>query len=91
MAVLGCICPFMACCTALGFLFLAGLRNSSILGVTVFLLLAIGVDDAFLTIHAWQKLHQRIGDRKQNKESVEEFVANKVATVSLFFGLAQKC
>ncbi|KAI1701030.1 patched family domain-containing protein [Ditylenchus destructor] len=80
LTILGCICPFMASCTALGLLFFAGLRNSSILGVVPFLLLAIGVDDAFLTIHAWQKLYKRDGERKPG-QSVDEFVVNKLAMV----------
>ncbi|KAI1700968.1 patched family domain-containing protein [Ditylenchus destructor] len=80
LTILGCICPFMASCTALGLLFFAGLRNSSILGVVPFLLLAIGVDDAFLTIHAWQKLYKRDGQRKPG-QSVDEFVVNKLAMV----------
>ncbi|KAI1706336.1 patched family domain-containing protein [Ditylenchus destructor] len=57
-------------------IFFAGLRNSSILGVVPFLLLAIGVHDAFLTIHAWQKLYKREGQRKPG-QSVDEF--NKLA------------
>lgn len=46
----------MASSTALGILFYFGLRNSSIISLSPFLILAIGVDDAFLMIHAWQNL-----------------------------------
>ncbi|KAF7638765.1 SSD domain-containing protein [Meloidogyne graminicola] len=55
IALFSCLCPLMASGTALGLLFFTDLvRNSSILGITPFLILAIGIDDAFLMIHSWQ-------------------------------------
>ncbi|XGW23579.1 hypothetical protein V3C99_005645 [Haemonchus contortus] len=60
LAIMACICPFMACGTALGALFFIGVRFGSILCVTPFLVLAIGVDDAYLMIHSWQRITKEL-------------------------------
>ncbi|KAL3998475.1 Patched family protein [Acanthocheilonema viteae] len=51
-----CICPLMANATAIGLLLIIGVRHDAILSVTPILTLAIGVDDAYLMIHAWQRI-----------------------------------
>jgi predicted RND superfamily exporter protein len=51
MALIACICPLLATSSALGFLFWLGMRFGTILCVSPFLVMAIGVDDAFLMIH----------------------------------------
>ncbi|CAJ0604307.1 unnamed protein product [Cylicocyclus nassatus] len=55
-AVFGCICPLLATSSALGFLFWCGFRFGTILCVTPFLVLAIGVDDAYLMMHSWMRI-----------------------------------
>ncbi|KAJ1361353.1 hypothetical protein KIN20_020574 [Parelaphostrongylus tenuis] len=59
LAVMACVCPFMACGAALGGLFWAGFRFGSTMCVTPFLTLAIGVDDAYLMTNAWQRITSR--------------------------------
>uniref|UniRef100_A0A915Q2S9 SSD domain-containing protein n=1 Tax=Setaria digitata TaxID=48799 RepID=A0A915Q2S9_9BILA len=56
LALFACICPLMANATALGLLIIIGVRYDAILSVTPILTLAIGVDDAYLMIHAWQRV-----------------------------------
>uniref|UniRef100_A0A1I7RI20 SSD domain-containing protein n=2 Tax=Bursaphelenchus xylophilus TaxID=6326 RepID=A0A1I7RI20_BURXY len=56
LAIMGCICPLLATSSALGFLFWFRVRFGTILAVTPFLVMAIGVDDAYLMIHSWQRI-----------------------------------
>ncbi|GMS84909.1 hypothetical protein PENTCL1PPCAC_7084, partial [Pristionchus entomophagus] len=56
LAFYGCATPFMSCGVGLGMMFFLGVRFGTILCVTPFLILAIGVDDAFLMVNGWQQI-----------------------------------
>jgi predicted RND superfamily exporter protein len=62
----------MASGTALGLMFFFGTRFGSILCVTPFLVLAIGVDDAYLMIHTWQRISKELREHPSNDDSVAQ-------------------
>lgn len=76
LAVMACVCPFMACGATLGGMFWCGFRFGSILCVTPFLVLAIGVDDAYLMTNAWQRITTK--RRKIVADSVDTEVRHRI-------------
>ncbi|KAI3411765.1 hypothetical protein GPALN_001832 [Globodera pallida] len=89
LAVVACSCPFMACGTALGGMFWLGFRFGSLLCVTPFLVLAIGVDDAYLMLNAWQRLRVRLEERLEQEGrpvSVQKIVQRLMADVMVDTG-----
>uniref|UniRef100_A0AC35U5L1 SSD domain-containing protein n=1 Tax=Rhabditophanes sp. KR3021 TaxID=114890 RepID=A0AC35U5L1_9BILA len=90
MALMAGVCPLLATSTALGFLFWCGFRFGSILCVTPFLVMAIGVDDAYLMIHSWQRICvKRQAEKKkhiQEHDSNYYSLAERIAEVTVDVG-----
>ncbi|VDO50440.1 unnamed protein product [Haemonchus placei] len=76
LAVMACVCPFMACGATLGAMFWCGFRFGSILCVTPFLVLAIGVDDAYLMMNAWQRITTH--RRKTPADSLDSEIRHRI-------------
>ncbi|GMR53694.1 hypothetical protein PMAYCL1PPCAC_23889 [Pristionchus mayeri] len=76
LAFFACLCPFMACATAMGAMFALGFRFASILCVTPFLVLAIGVDDAYLMLHSWHRITKERRDSPYGDDSPEDRLAH---------------
>uniref|UniRef100_A0A0N4ZHP3 SSD domain-containing protein n=1 Tax=Parastrongyloides trichosuri TaxID=131310 RepID=A0A0N4ZHP3_PARTI len=72
LAFFACVCPFMACGTALGFMFWIGFKFGSILCVTPFLVLAIGVDDSYLMVNSWQRILSSYQAKSKSTLSAKE-------------------
>uniref|UniRef100_A0A1I7YD67 SSD domain-containing protein n=1 Tax=Steinernema glaseri TaxID=37863 RepID=A0A1I7YD67_9BILA len=75
LAVMACVVPFMSCGAAFGLLFFCGMRFGPILCVTPFLILAIGVDDSFLMLHAWHRVVKKARQERRPDDSLENRLA----------------
>uniref|UniRef100_A0A914QF44 SSD domain-containing protein n=1 Tax=Panagrolaimus davidi TaxID=227884 RepID=A0A914QF44_9BILA len=64
---------------AFGMLFFAGFRFGPIILVTPFLILAIGVDDSFLMMHAWQRIVSKLRKHPRSDDSIEYRIAEVLA------------
>ena len=78
-AVTACIVPFMSCGAAFGLMFFAGVRFGPIVLVTPFLILAIGVDDSFLMMHAWQRVVSKLKKHPKPDDSIEYRIGEVLA------------
>ncbi|CAD5210792.1 unnamed protein product [Bursaphelenchus okinawaensis] len=76
LAIAACVVPLMSVSTAFGILFSLGVRFGPILAVTPLLILAIGVDDSFLMLHAWQRVVSRVRERTAvTNDSIEKRIS----------------
>lgn len=69
----------MSCGAAFGLMFFAGVRFGPIILVTPFLILAIGVDDSFLMMHAWQRVVSNLKKHPRPDDSIEYRIAEVLA------------
>uniref|UniRef100_A0A914RR38 SSD domain-containing protein n=1 Tax=Parascaris equorum TaxID=6256 RepID=A0A914RR38_PAREQ len=81
-AINACICPMLAAGAALGTLFWFGFRFGSVLYVTPLLVLAIGVDDSFIMINAWE----RLCDARRGKSLPSDTLAERLAKLLVDVG-----
>lgn len=58
-ALWGCIVPLLSLLSAVGLLSAIGLKFQSIVVATLFLVLAVGVDDVFIIMRAWDRTDHR--------------------------------
>ena len=60
-------------------MFFAGFRFGPIILVTPFLILAIGVDDSFLMMHAWQRVVSKLRKHPHPDDCIEYRIAEVLA------------
>lgn len=76
------ICPFLASLAAFGVLTWLGNKTYTIMCVTPFLVLGVGVDDAFIMLESWMK-NERIGNRKERLSAVLVNIGPSITITSL--------
>uniref|UniRef100_A0A0N4ZAX6 SSD domain-containing protein n=1 Tax=Parastrongyloides trichosuri TaxID=131310 RepID=A0A0N4ZAX6_PARTI len=79
LTISACIVPLMSTATTFSIMILLGFPFSPILAITPFLILAIGVDDSFLMIHAQQryvsKKRKEINNVQLNSEDIKHCIS----------------
>ncbi|CAJ0584169.1 unnamed protein product, partial [Mesorhabditis spiculigera] len=71
-SVLGVLCPILSLCASFGNLFWLGYEFLPIVTVVPFLILAIGVDDVFIFLHAWHRTDSREPPHKRSAEMLAD-------------------
>ncbi|VDP00201.1 unnamed protein product [Soboliphyme baturini] len=83
---MGCLCSFMAVTSSFGLLFYLGVPFNPIVSVTPFIALAIGIDDTFLAISAWQQTDFNLSAEQRMILSLQESAS--AITVTAFTDIA---
>ncbi|VDO93769.1 unnamed protein product [Soboliphyme baturini] len=79
---LGSLCSIMAVISAFGLLCYLDVPFNPLVSVTPFMALAIGMDDTFLTINAWQQTDPRLTPKERLQKTISES-ASAVTVTSL--------
>uniref|UniRef100_A0A0N5B7C2 SSD domain-containing protein n=1 Tax=Strongyloides papillosus TaxID=174720 RepID=A0A0N5B7C2_STREA len=77
LTISACTVPIMSTATTFSIMILLGFPFSPILAITPFLILAIGVDDSFLMIHAQQRFvsQKYLKNNKLDEKDIEECIS----------------
>uniref|UniRef100_A0A1I8AFV1 SSD domain-containing protein n=1 Tax=Steinernema glaseri TaxID=37863 RepID=A0A1I8AFV1_9BILA len=71
-AFLGVICPILSLCASFGTMFWLGFEFLPIVTVVPFLVLAIGVDDAFIFLHSWHRCDHSLSVKERLAETLAD-------------------
>uniref|UniRef100_A0A5S6QDX1 SSD domain-containing protein n=1 Tax=Trichuris muris TaxID=70415 RepID=A0A5S6QDX1_TRIMR len=85
-ALMGCFSSFMAIMSCFGFLAYVGVPFNSIITVTPFIALAIGIDDTFLAISTWQRTPRSLSPEQRLRVTMRE--AGSAITVTSLTDIA---
>ncbi|KAK0396036.1 hypothetical protein QR680_001538 [Steinernema hermaphroditum] len=71
-AFLGVLCPLLSLCASFGTMFWLGFEFLPIVTVVPFLVLAIGVDDAFIFLHGWHRCDPSLSVKERLAETLAD-------------------
>ncbi|KAH7715957.1 CRE-PTR-13 protein [Aphelenchoides avenae] len=75
--------PFLAMGATFGLMGWVGMQYNSVMAITPFLILGIGVDDAFLMLHSWRRHSPLVKDPAERMEVVVREVGPSVSITSI--------
>ncbi|KAH7706826.1 CRE-PTR-13 protein [Aphelenchoides avenae] len=75
--------PFLAMATAFGLIGWSGIQFNSVMVVTPFLVLGVGVDDAFLMLNSWRRHRALYKDPAEQMDAVVRDIGPSVSITSI--------
>lgn len=95
-AVCGVLCPIISLGAAFGLLFYCGVHLLPIVTVVPFLVLAIGVDDVYIALHAWANTDKSLSVERRMAETLAEAgpsitITSLTNAVSFAIGILRYC